>query len=235
MASGVTPTQDRHGSPNSAYTFDGSSAFVEYNGGSLNLLNIGSSSWTVSAWVNTAGVGSGYQTVVSRYECGWSCPHGGATDAAWYNLYLLDNRPVFTIRTDQDIAYDVAESAALTVNTWHLLTGVLDQSAHSVSLYVDGVSVASVFLPVGQSITDSGSPLEIGRLFRQGWAAPTSYFSGAIDDVRIYSDALDSSAIEALYTGAANHVPEPSVGALLGIAAGALMALRRRSQGTGTR
>ncbi len=44
-------------------------------------------------------------------------------------------------------------------------------------------------------------PLEIGRMFRQGWGQPGNYFPGSIDEVRIYDTELSATAIEALYTG----------------------------------
>jgi hypothetical protein len=55
-----------------------------------------------------------------------------------------------------------------------------------------------------------GIPLEVGRLFRTGWAQPAYYFPGALDEVRIFDEELSAAAVAALYVGNAIAAAPPS-------------------------
>ena len=222
--SGTSAATDRFGTSAAALAFDGSSSYAEYQGGGLGLLNVGTSSWTLTAWVNTTG-SNGHQSVVGRYRCGWSCG-GGPVDAAVYELYLLGNVAGFWLRTDQDNAFQLQAPGALSVNAWHMLAAVLDQVAMTVSLYVDGALATSLpYLP-GQTLDLSGAPLEIGRRFIQTFVPPETHFAGAIDDVTILNTALSPEDIAAMAT-----VPEPSTFAVLGLAMLGVTMLGRRRPG----
>jgi hypothetical protein len=80
-----------------------------------------------------------------------------------------------------------------------LVTGVLDRTGAQLSIYVDEALQSSANSSAIGDVNDSGSPLEIGRYFRQGWASPTGYFSGRIDEVQIYNRALAASEVQAIY------------------------------------
>jgi hypothetical protein len=77
-------------------------------------------------------------------------------------------------------------------NNWHLLTATFD--GLNVNLYLDGATVGSR-ATTRRSIDDSIHPLQIG-----GGAG--SFFSGAIDDVRIYNRALQPAEISEIFTSA---------------------------------
>lgn len=217
-ANGATLTTDRFGNANSAYAFDGSSAYVATAPlGYPSALNPGGQSWTVSAWINTNGVANGTQLVLGRYECGWYCYPTGGPSAALYNLALVDNTPVFTIRTDAESLYSASAGASISTGDWHLLTGVLDQTALTLSIYVDGVLSGSTAIAAGETITDGGSALNIGRWDRSNFASPINYFSGSIDEVRIWNTAVDN----------VDAAPEPASLALLGLGLIGLCSLRR--------
>ena len=73
---------------------------------------------------------------------------------------------------------------------WHYVVGVRDGS--NLHMYVDGV------LENTGSISDSdysnNSPITIGA-----YNSGDYYFSGSIDDVRIYNRALSEGEVKALY------------------------------------
>jgi hypothetical protein len=79
-------------------------------------------------------------------------------------------------------------TAALAVNTWTHLALTYDRV--TLRLYVNGVEVSNK--PRTQAIAASTSPLQIGgdSLFGQ-------YFSGTIDEVRVYSSALTAAQVQA--------------------------------------
>jgi hypothetical protein len=67
-------------------------------------------------------------------------------------------------------------------------------------LYVNGS------VPAQTKGADTGSPL--GTMSQRNWrigtdtsTTPDTYFSGLIDDVRIYNRALSASEIQAMYNG----------------------------------
>jgi hypothetical protein len=78
--------------------------------------------------------------------------------------------------------------AALALNTWTHLALTYDGT--TLCLYVNGVQVFS--LARTGNLTASAHPLEIG-----GDSILGQYFQGAIDEVRIYNQALSLSEIQA--------------------------------------
>lgn len=118
--SGAALTTDRFGNTNGAYAFNGSSDWIER--ASPTHLNIGSQSWTVSAWVNTRGVANNSQVIAGRYECGWNCSPGGSANAALYALSLENNTPTWTIRGDSDTLYSIGAVSGISTGDWHLVT-----------------------------------------------------------------------------------------------------------------
>ncbi len=82
----------------------------------------------------------------------------------------------------------VAGSAALPLNTWSHLAATYD--GNTLRLYVNGTLVGSG--PQSGTIAVSAGVLRIG-----GNAVWGEYFSGLIDEVRIYSRVLAASEIQA--------------------------------------
>jgi hypothetical protein len=194
---GATLTEPRIGKKESAYSFDGVNDYIEKKNPS-HVLNIGSQNWTISVWIKTTNKS---QTIVSRYECGWDCsPDVGAE--ALYSLAISDANASFSVRGDN--MYNVKHPIVSDINnindgTWHYITGILDHNESLLKIIVDGQEKNTVSTGKLDSITDGGSPLEIGRIFRQQWGSPSDYFKGAIDDIRIYNRALSESEIQQLY------------------------------------
>ena len=78
----------------------------------------------------------------------------------------------------------------LTPNVWHHLAATYDGSV--LRMYVDGVQVGTLNAP-GNIANTTGGVLEIG-----GDALWGEFWSGGIDDVRIYNRALSATEITAL-------------------------------------
>ncbi len=82
---------------------------------------------------------------------------------------------------------------------WHLLTGVHNGSIGEMRLHVDGENIgnASIEYDMGGYKTES---IETSTSYRLGGSGSSSTpLNGIIDDVRIYSRALTSQKIKALY------------------------------------
>ena len=114
-----------------------------------------------------------------------------------------------------DGAYEVAASSAtVTDGVWHYATGVEDNTAHTMKLYVDGSLVSTVSTGVSpQSYTGWW---RIGSYnITNGWASGLpGYFPGSVDEARISTTARSASWISTEY----NNQNAPSTFASLGAA-----------------
>ncbi|TGM66412.1 concanavalin [Leptospira levettii] len=169
---GAANTTDRFGIPNSAYYFNGASYFQKSN---PNGLPTGSASRTICAWFNTSsGIG---QYIISF---GTSVPNTG-------NGLVIDPPEVgmFGWSADAKILHEDF------VNQWIHLCGVFDGGTKNVTLYENGTLRHSE-TQSGWS-TGTSANLEIGKLI-----TTTGYFSGDLDDIRIYDRTLSVSEIRAI-------------------------------------
>ena len=176
---------DSAGKFGSALSFDGSSSRVRVaDSASLDL----TSAVTLEAWVYPAAAQSGWRAVVQK-----------ETDS--YLLHASSGagglRPAAGVTVGAAVP-TVFSPSALPVGAWSHLAMTYDGS--QIRLFVNGVQVAS--LPQTGAIAPSGSPLWIGGNSPYG-----EYFSGRIDEVRVYRAALSQAEIQA---DMANPVkPEP--------------------------
>ncbi|MEY2488949.1 MAG: hypothetical protein QOC70_891 [Verrucomicrobiota bacterium] len=86
-------------------------------------------------------------------------------------------------------------------NKWHHIVG--KQKGNAGSLYVDGVLCASGTLP---AIGNAASSINIGRFDSVSFY----YFTGRIDDVRIYNRALSDNEISRLFTSSDSRSRSPT-------------------------
>jgi hypothetical protein len=90
---------------------------------------------------------------------------------------------------------------------WHQIVGVCDQNNGFVSLYVDGVSVASTSIPQGAGILASTNLVSIGARKSGINSSYDLQFQGYMNDVAIYNYALSASQVASNYI-TAGVVPE---------------------------
>jgi hypothetical protein len=158
----------------SALSFNGTSAMVSIPGSaSLNL----SSAMTAMAWVNPKALGN-WRTILMKEVPG---------DENW-TMYGSDtaSRPRLGLRAGGNF-YGMSGPAALALNTWSHVAMTYDGSVWR--LYVNGTQVTSQ--NVTGAIGASTSPLRIGGNGLWG-----EYFSGLIDEVRVYNRALTVSEVQ---------------------------------------
>jgi hypothetical protein len=176
---GATLTEDRFGSPNSAYSFNGNSDYILVNDSPSLDINGGI---TLTGWRYITGNSLG--RIVRKVNT-WGPPIGGyilSSAQDYINSELqLDTYPDIVIITRKDSIFQL--------NTWGFVAMTYD--GQSVSLYYNGSRIHS-YQVTGQ-INTNDNPLYIGS------SEGVEYFAGKIDDVRIYNRALNESEIKNLY------------------------------------
>jgi archaellum component FlaG (FlaF/FlaG flagellin family) len=178
-----------------ALSFDGVDDYVEIAPDSD--FTPESNSWTIAVWVKANDIKS--MEIVSWFRCGAN-PTCYIPDNPSYFLDINDVGKLRWIVGDSDAQGFEVFSHSPIDNNWHFITATLDTDMNSISLYVDGE--LSNTTSASTSTISSGTiqvPLEIGRVFRTGWASSGGYFNGIIDEIRIYNRALSPDEVRERY------------------------------------
>ncbi len=86
-------------------------------------------------------------------------------------------------------------TAVMSLNTWYHVAGTYD--GDSVRVFINGVQMGATALPDGM-IAGTAYPIAIGMLSDQA-QFQTRYWTGQMDEIRVWSRALDSAEIIAKY------------------------------------
>jgi hypothetical protein len=141
-------------------------------------------SFSVAAWARLDRLG-GDATVMSQ---------DGGTVSGFMLKALPDGRwSFFTPTSDAAVTGDSVAGGSAQAGTWTHLVGVYSRDRQRIELYINGVLAASAPHTAG---FDADGGFQIGRSKRNGVA--TDYFSGAIDDVTVYSRALVTGEIQTM-------------------------------------
>ncbi len=156
---------------------------------STDYFNFYTNGFTLSVWVNTTQ--GGWVPIVSKSTGLTAGYHIGSADTSGFGF--------FTMREHNGAAFngDVFSDAVVNDGQWHLLTGVFDGDTQFAKIYVDGKLLGTTPNPNTAEMLGTDVPLAIGS-----WGAgdETSALEGLVDDVRIWTYALDDIAIALLYT-----------------------------------
>jgi hypothetical protein len=170
--SGATRATGKSGG---ALSFDGVNDWVTIP--DANVLDL-TTGMTIEAWINPVAVGSGWRTVVFKEQ----------PASLIYALYAGDGtgRPATDVFTNADRG--VSGSATTPLNAWTHLASTYDGT--TLRLYVNGVQAAT--RAVTGAIKVSTGVLRIGG--NGTWN--DEWFSGLIDEVRLYNRALTAAEIQ---------------------------------------
>jgi len=199
--SGATLTTDRFGNPGKAYSFNGTNAYISVpNSSSLSIVG----DITISAWIYDYGDnGAGYHTVLTKDLSGsWS-----------YNISISliaggtgqEYKKVFSGRRNNPTGDYKFSNVAIDTNRWtHLVVTIKNDTIHFFENGVDIGFIASLGDVFTIPMIDQNIGLTIGWNNEAG-----QWMSGKLDDIRIYSRALNVAEIDTLYHegGWANPLP----------------------------
>lgn len=179
LAFGVSTVAGHSGQ---AFAFNGSSSLVTAPDNSqLQLTN----SMTIAAWVRTTN-GSRTETLIGKYD---------ATGMEWGWLVKTLPSGVVGLRVGGNNvvgARDVADTTPINDGNWHHVAVVINLGAN-VQFYIDGALRSTQ--PMQTLAQGNTFPLSIGTLPFNYFGMP---FTGSLDEVRVYNQALSGVAIAQL-------------------------------------
>lgn len=171
---GATLTTDRFGNANSAYYFDGT-------GVNMSIAQAGnfdtSTSFTFNAWIKT----SGTTGTIVRTDAGWG--------NGWFVRLVSDGKIEIWERS-----YSAVSASNYNDGNWHMVTYVRDITGLKGTLYVDGAKVCTFSMSEGVRDVVNANTHFFGVS-----GEDTEYYTGSMDEVRLYNKALTDAEVAALY------------------------------------
>lgn len=179
--SGATAAVDRFGVANAALSFNGSNNYVD-----VGHVMDGATVFTWSAWIITSLNSAPAQYYNAPAIIGNRQGGGASLDVllvvyganlAWYDEL-------------GGVEHNFTTSTVVNDNVWHLVAVVRNGTA--LTFFVDGVSV-------GATTCGANGINALGSVIAPFAFPVNNYFSGRIDDARMYNRALSSDDVLALY------------------------------------
>lgn len=187
--SGAVLTADRFGNPGSAYSFNGTSSYIDLPVASFTGMNV----YSYSIWFKPAN-----NSVALVYSVGGNDPF---CQSLSYNTTSV-SAGSYNVGSNPVQSYVFSNTIAGINNWWHV---VVTRDMTALKMYVNGALMSQ--LP---SANTNGQAASYGSTapYKAMLGARSNlqyFFGGVIDDVRIYSTVLSPAAAAALY----NEVPFP--------------------------
>ena len=176
---GAALAPDRFGNVDSAYSFDGTSGYIEIPDSVHFNFN---QPITLTAWIYLNDNGQG--GIVGQWGYGGSGP-----DA--FLLSVTDAKLRLTL--PQPGLYDLISTSDLNLNQWLFVSVVYDGIYPK--LFLNGEMDATGEITMAN--VDSDLPFKIG--LEEIFSGQQNYLNGMIDEVRIYNRALSDTEIQALF------------------------------------
>ena len=197
--SGATLTADRFGNAISAFDFDGVDDFISISDSSS--LNIGSQSFSLSIWAKVVNDPTlPISSIISNYRGSSPREFLALEHVNQYNG--LNQAWEFSTRdsNDQTIHLNSTDGSAVP-GSWVHIVGVRDKESKVTKLFVNGVLVDSFTDERTGSFTGLSAGqywIGAGSLWPQA-LTPAGFFSGSLDDARIYNRSLSSIEVSELF------------------------------------
>jgi hypothetical protein len=185
---GATLTTDRFGNANSAYNFDGVNDFIDAG----DFYNFGNSNFTISCWFKLLPT-SLNASLVSKREVNM-----------WGNWWVQEVNGFQIDESDQSSILTLNHPSALNKQLW--TNYIIIREGNILSFYVNGVLSDQETLSTAYNMNNNANLL-FGTTFLEG--SYVGLLKGKLDDISIYSRAIDSEEISSLYTTTTSTVSAP--------------------------
>jgi len=204
FSSGTTTTPDTSGNGNDC-TLTGSTisgGVIDFNGISEygvadNIVSVGTGSMSWSFWFETDNASK----TVAMVRQGRNATSGnGRFDGLQVLTVSSKIRGAFLDFQNSGNFYEINSAATISTATWYHVALVLDASAETMEMYVDGSSEGSVSVSTAApwNITSISTPSIGSREINTGNFSGDD-MDGRLDNVRLYSDALTSAEVTELF------------------------------------
>lgn len=193
---GSTLTTDRKGNIDKAYSFNGIDNYISVQHASaLNLIG----NFTISSWYNSDGCTTpcpdpAYHTIIMKRDVSIT----PTDDWPWgLSISYIDGgsgtefKKLFATRRSTGTVDYKSSTNQVELNTWQHVVIVVENDVQSI--YINGILDSSSQFTLPQ--LSSTKNMNIGWSLRSG----LEQFKGKIDDIRMYSRALSSQEVQALY------------------------------------
>jgi glucose/arabinose dehydrogenase len=158
-----------------AATFDGTSSWVTVN--DANTLDL-TTGMTLEAWVYPTALGTGWRTVIFKEKTG----------GLIYSLFANDSSQRALTQLNIGGELNAWGTTQLPLNTWSYIAGTWDGT--TLKMWVNGVLAGTK--AVTGTLANSTGVLHIG-----GNAIWNEWFSGRIDEIRVYNRPLSQAELQA--------------------------------------
>ncbi|MFQ5492567.1 MAG: DUF2341 domain-containing protein [Candidatus Dojkabacteria bacterium] len=158
---------------------------------------IAGASFSIAAWFKTTGAVAATQQLVGK---------GGLGNSIGYSLYLDATGNVVCGIDDDAVTFpedSVTSSADQDDSAWHHVACVKDAGS-SIRLYVDGVETGTADTTISATGTLASADAAV-----IGGQSGANYFSGRVDDVRMYDYDLTTSEVFNLYSSSTSSSKNP--------------------------
>jgi hypothetical protein len=195
---GATITTDRFDKPSSSYLFNGKDGYIAINnlhyGNDSSAFASTNSELTVCAWIKTTVPDYGERIIDFGYQNYWTLINNSDGKITWY------------IVEKNSTPYAITSSKSYGDSSWHFVCATYDSTSQKMNLYIDGSLEASDEvggIGIGNGVTSYGF---IGAMsldattFNSGLGVTSAInmWTGQIDDVMLFDQALTPVQIEAL-------------------------------------
>jgi len=174
-----------------ALNFDGTNDFVNLG----DVVDIGTNDMSISMWFKTPITGLN-KTLIAK-EGGVSPTWGlySIVAGAGYSEGAINAQ--FTM--DGSNYINVVTNVAFSDNSWHHVIWVVDRDVLAGKVYIDGVLRGLALNTIAGSLVGNMTNAANLRIGARDISGSPLYFSGSIDEVRIYNRALSASEVLNLY------------------------------------
>jgi hypothetical protein len=164
--------------------------------GNPEALSFGMDDWSVCAWIRTTQSGTGDENKGTIFANG-----GDWTGGVRYAMAVGEiQEGLVSLTTDDDITkVQVTNTSLVNDDQWHHIAGVRDGA--TLRLYIDGKPDGTGTLPAGYDLSGTSQHnAYIGAITDHRDGSLAKFYSGLIDEARIYGRALSADEIAAIAT-----------------------------------
>jgi hypothetical protein len=176
---GAVPAPDRFGVAGKAFSFAAGSKITA----NIPIIPVFAADRSVSVWAKWSALPFSNAAHVANW--------GSTGSGELFGVGVFKNNEWFTFGFDYPNGYDLS-SGVVADTAWHNIIGVYENQV--MKIYVDGVLKAS-------------NPKVLNTIFTHLFIGnrpdepADSYFTGSVDEVRVYNRAINSAEVSAIYNG----------------------------------